>query len=150
MFKTGTLLILLCTMIPLANAKVYTWVDDQGRTHFGDKPPAEGANQLKLPKSTTAPAPSPSAAERRQTRQRMLDIYQKDREAKKAEQAKAKQEAKKLRKRCANARDQLERYTQSAIYENSEDGERRWLSDEEREKEIAGLRKAIKQNCKGE
>lgn len=42
----------------LALAEVYTWVDAQGRRHYGDKPPP-GAQQPKLPELNTVPAQKP-------------------------------------------------------------------------------------------
>lgn len=44
---------LICTLALVApgliQAEVYTWKDAQGRTHFGDRPPADsGAQQLEL------------------------------------------------------------------------------------------------------
>ncbi len=35
--------LLVIVSSPLCQAEVYTWKDDQGRTHFGDRPPPESA-----------------------------------------------------------------------------------------------------------
>jgi hypothetical protein len=44
--------------------KVYKWVDDKGRTHFGDAPPAEGAEEVII-RGVGSRRPSPPAGESR-------------------------------------------------------------------------------------
>ena len=41
-------------------AQVYKWVDEQGRTHYGEKPPAKGAAQVKSQDAAGAPKPGGS------------------------------------------------------------------------------------------
>ena len=54
-------LILLIAFATSASAGVYRWVDDSGQVHFGDRPPADGAEQVRLPPSSTyAPRQLPS------------------------------------------------------------------------------------------
>lgn len=48
---------LLCTA--LVQAKMYQWVDDKGRTHFSDKPPASILEKPSATK-TTAHVPTKS------------------------------------------------------------------------------------------
>ena len=129
------------------DAGVYKWTDDQGNVHFGDRPPAKGAEEVKVPES--APSPAPATKDRKSTQQRMLEMYREDREKKKLEKAKRKQEATQLAKKCENARNQLRKYQNSrALYDKLPGGERRFLTDEEREKTIAELQKAIGRNCR--
>ncbi|VAX08347.1 hypothetical protein MNBD_GAMMA26-543 [hydrothermal vent metagenome] len=149
MFRISTFLILFLAIISLADAKIYRWVDDQGNVHFGDKPQADNAELLKLPTTPSPSTPPPSAADRKQTQQKMLDIHQEDREKKKAAKIEDKKKAKELRKQCADARDRLARYLRtSRMYENTGEGERRWFTEAERNTEIEHLRKKIKHACK--
>lgn len=48
--KTGMAVAgLLLILSSLASAEVYRWVDDEGRVHFGDRPPPEaGASEVRL------------------------------------------------------------------------------------------------------
>ncbi len=130
-------------------AGVYKWVDKEGRVHFGDRPTSPQAQQFTLDK---APEPSnsaaPSAAQRQITRQRMLDMYQQEREKREAARTKKKRDAKKLAQQCANARDRLRRYEGSRLYKNLPNGERRYFSEAEREKTISQLKGNIKRYCK--
>ena len=128
-------------------AGVYKWTDDKGNVHFGDRPPTVDAEEVRIPKA--ASSPSTTAKERNRLRQRMLEIYQEDRNKKKLEETNRKQEAKQLAKQCEKARYRLGKYTESnALYDKLPNGERRYLTEEEREKAIAELQAAIEKNCK--
>jgi hypothetical protein len=53
--------LVLATFAASTFAQVYRWVDDSGQVHFGDRPPADGAEQVRLPPSSTyAPRQLPS------------------------------------------------------------------------------------------
>jgi hypothetical protein len=53
--------LVLATLTVSTTAQVYRWVDDSGQVHFGDRPPADGAEQVRLPPSSTyAPRQLPS------------------------------------------------------------------------------------------
>ena len=57
----------LCLVMSLAaHAEIYTWIDDRGRTHFGDRPPAEATAQTLAPRinSIDGPAAAPHGAHR--------------------------------------------------------------------------------------
>lgn len=68
------LALVLLLMLSPARAEVYRWVDDQGVTHYGDKPPKDGVAPVALPPLQTyspgeirqpaaaAPAAGPAAA----------------------------------------------------------------------------------------
>lgn len=54
--------LLLVAFAMSATADIYRWVDDDGVVQFGDRPPSEGAERLKLPPSSTyKPRQLPSA-----------------------------------------------------------------------------------------
>lgn len=61
-FNKGQLLAALALAAALAStpalaAKVYSWVDAQGKTHFGDKPPKDAqARQVKVSDTTSSDA----------------------------------------------------------------------------------------------
>lgn len=72
----------LCCLLPLAaSAQVYKWVDEQGRPHYGDRPPASAKTRpVTAPINTfegtpvlTAAKPSSSAASGRRAEQ--VTIY---------------------------------------------------------------------------
>lgn len=49
----------------LAGAQVYRWVDDQGVTHYGEKPGTRSAREVPRQDATDAPAPGRSAGQAR-------------------------------------------------------------------------------------
>lgn len=54
--RTSTLIALLLATSP-AWAQVYKWVDEQGRTHYGEKPPANKGAPVNLRDPTGGPRP---------------------------------------------------------------------------------------------
>lgn len=132
----------------LAGAAVYRWVDGDGAVHFSDRPPA-GAQFQEL--DTPAPSPSKgiSDAERRARQQKLLDMYEEERAGKR--EAREKREAQKQERqtRCNYAADRLRRYQAAPIlYEPLAGGERRVLSDAERERAIREVREAVQAWCR--
>ncbi len=53
MIKKWFLLALCLAVAPVYGGTMYKWVDENGRTHYSERPPAEGAEELKLPKAVT-------------------------------------------------------------------------------------------------
>jgi len=148
MFRTVQFLVVfgICTGPSLAG--VYKWFDEDGNVHFGDRPPqAENAEQVKVPKSAPA-SQAPDAAERRQTQQRMLDIYQEDREKKKQAKAEEKRKRKEMEARCVVARDRLKSFKDAVLYDLEEDGKRSYYSEEKKQATIQQLEAQIKKHCK--
>lgn len=146
MFRIIFSLILIGLPIAPTLAGAYKWVDEEGHVHFGDRPPSSGAEEVKIPKAAP-PTQAPDAAERRQIQQRMLDIYQEDREKKRQAEAEEKRKHKEMKARCVVARDNLRTYKNSRLYDLTPEGERRFLSDEERQNTITELEAQIKRHC---
>jgi hypothetical protein len=127
---------------------VYKWTDAQGRVHFGDRPPGDATGTPIAPPATPA-APAPNDAERAARQQRLLEMYRDERLEKEEREAKQKAEEEDRRRRCAHARDRLDRYERSPrIYDPQAGGERRYLSDGERDAEIRTARNEVARWCK--
>ena len=146
------LAITLCLLILIPNAVsgVYRWVDENGKIHYGDRPPAdeqaEEIAQKQQPVSSSSPPAQNNSAE---TRQRLLDRYEQEREEKKEAARKKREEAEKRKRNCERARKQLKYYeSYPLLYEKLPDGERRYLSAEEKDEDMRKLREAVKQWCK--
>jgi hypothetical protein len=130
-----------------AMADVYKWVDPQGTVHYGDRPPAAGADSSTL---TLPPAPSndPDHRQRILKQRRLLEAF----DAERAEQDQAAAEAAATRReqehRCERAALELAKYESANILLSSDDsGARIYVSDEEREKGIAEMRLWIGKHC---
>ncbi len=146
------LLILLLSLGQGAAADVYRWVDENGRVHFGDRPPANEAAETTTVETQDTPPSSPGTApgssDRGVTRQRLLDQYQKEREAKQEATQKKREEEQRREQLCVQARTELENYQiHPVLYEMAPNGERRYLSDQERAQTIAEARQAVEHWC---
>lgn len=151
--KTEKLLLCLLAAISLqAQAEIYKWTDAQGRVHYGDRPTGENAQAVQVAPAPVAPGQTAveSTAERAQRRQRMLDIYREERAEKAAAREKAREEAKQRKENCRNARLEYDRFKKSRlIYDYEDSGERRYLSDKERDDYVESLRQAVERWCGG-
>jgi hypothetical protein len=130
-----------------AHAQVYRWVDEQGKVHYGERPPsgakaAPVENRLATPPGAPAPkaAPDASQQERDFQRRRMEREQQEAREQKAA--AKARQQCERERARLAQLRNV--RRIQSGV---DEKGNLRYMSEAERADAIAAQEGAVARAC---
>ena len=143
----GLLLILCLLITPITQAGTYRWVDENGQTHFGDRPPANAASdEVEL----KAPAPS-SDADARARKQRMNEfLEQTEQERAERNEVKAKREAQaaKHEAQCQALRARL-KYLKSVsgIYRLNNDGERVFVDDEENERIRREFRARVKREC---
>lgn len=135
----ATLLMVLCAG---AGAQTYRWVDAQGVTHFGDRPPVGGGADTV---QTAPPAPADPAAAAR-TEALRADIEKRAAERAKArEEAAAQQAASAAKTReCAQARANL-KAMESARRLVGPDGAA--TSGEDRLALMAQLRASIAEHC---
>lgn len=129
-------LLLLCLLAtPVAAlAGTYRWVDENGQTHFGDRPPAGAvSDEVKV---TPAPVDEDAAARARKARVNEF-LEQSEKERAERNEAKARQEAaaEERQARCEQLRGRL-KYLKSVskIYRINNDGERVYVDDEENER----------------
>jgi len=154
MIKNYLLPILLFTALFFLTASVvagvYKWVDEDGHVQFGDRPPPEVEDSDEVKIRSKAPASAPAAkVDRKQARDRLLQQYKQEREEKKAAVVKKRKEKKEQEKRCSYAKDALSEYLEHPVlYERGADQERKYLTDQQRDAEIAKARKAVKRWCK--
>ncbi len=135
--------------MPSADAGVYRWVDDQGRVHFGDKPPdKERAESIDTTASPAPARPAPNAAERRDKQQRLLRAWEEERRQREEAQAKNKEEQERRENNCRIARDRLRSYRDAGyLYDLDAKGERRVFSYAERDAAIKEMEAAVAQWC---
>ena len=131
-----------------AHPQVYRWVDEQGKVHYGERPPSGAKaspveDRLAAPPGAPAPkaAPDASQQERDFQRSRMEREQTEAREQKAAE--KAKQQCERERSRLAQLRNV--RRIQSGV---DEKGNLRYMSDAERADAIASQEGAVARACR--
>lgn len=142
----------LCVFFGLsAQAAIYKWVDDKGKTHFSDSPPHKGAEEVK-------PRTGPSQKEVRDAREQLEEtlqrlkrkeqIRQERREDERQRKAQAEQREAQNRSRCRLLQRDLHVLSQQrAVYTINEKGERIYMNDEARKLELARLKKLIASHC---
>jgi len=137
--------LLCCGPIGAATAQVYKWVDENGVTHYGERPPQDRKAQTVETKPATAPDASPAAAPDWQ--EKNLDFQK--RRIERAQQAeREQQEAQEKQKRCNVARDDLQHMqTSRLLYDLNDKGERVFLDDAGRNAAIENVRRRVEKFC---
>jgi hypothetical protein len=153
---TALLFVLLCCgPIQTATAQVYKWVDENGVTHYGERPPQNQKAQTVGTKPATAPmavpapdSPSAKPPDSGDVQQQNIEFQRRriERERKAEQELKQAQDK---RKRCNLARDDLKQAEGSDLYDLNEKGERIFLDEAKRKAEIEQLRRRIEQFCTG-
>lgn len=142
------ILFLLLLISSVASAEVYRWRDADGKLHYGDRPPAD-AERMNIRSAPSSPTRAPTNTDRKETRQRLLDLYREEREEKKKLKQERIAKRKERKEKCLQARVDLDNYQYaSGIYRPTESGERDYLSKEERANYIQGLRDKVKKWCR--
>lgn len=137
----------------LAHAQQYKWVDQNGRTQYGDMPPpGVKATPLRPPTGPTSPPAAKGAAKAPLTpAEQELEFRrrQKEREAAATKDAQAKQAAEAEKLNCENARQTLRTLESGQrITRTNASGERYFLDDAQIAQETARAREAVSSWCK--
>ncbi|WP_336365610.1 DUF4124 domain-containing protein [Marinobacter sp. C2H3] len=125
-----TLSTLLLAPLPTA-AGVYTWVDAQGVTHFGDRPPAGSA-----PRAVAVDTPVSGVDDSVRARQQRIDAYLEQqrtaREQREAADQKARAASEKRAALCTKLRARQTNMARiSTFYRLNDQGERVFVSEDE-------------------
>jgi hypothetical protein len=131
----------LLTWSTLASAVVYKWVDAQGKTQYGDRPPdgvhaevVEGLGHDSHPAAAPPPgAPAPSAVVPTDVKKAVQNDVSAARE-----------------KQCAEAQDRYKKLIEGRhIYKTGDNGERVYLTSQEIDEERLNSKKEIEDVCGG-
>ncbi|MBU2892706.1 DUF4124 domain-containing protein [Colwellia sp. D2M02] len=143
----ATLLCLSIGIMHNANAEIYTWVDENGKTHFSDRPFPENATKTTV-KTITPKSHNSVAVENNKDSQWQKDyqLAQKKKAEKKEQEKLKKQENEDT---CKELKRQLTIHNQNGrTYRLDDNGERNYLTSEQIDKEKAQLSKALKKHCR--
>lgn len=130
-----------------AGAELNKWIDEQGRVHYSDRPPAgvEATPVRAAPPPASAPAPSKSYVEREAELRKASQSQAETSASSALQQANAEIE----KANCNAARQTLRSLQQEGrIVEFDAQGERRYLEDDERQRRIAEAQADIGKSCK--
>ena len=146
----------------VASAQLYKWVDKNGRTQYGDTPPADAAKvtRLKPPPPGSAPTPAPSADAKKDaagkdkggkalTPEQAFQKRQQERADADQKAAKERAEADQKRAGCEQAQASL-RQLQSGqrLSTVNAQGERVFIDDDARARQIEQAQKSVADWCK--
>jgi len=146
---SGRLLTLLCllTLPLLAHAGVYKWVDANGQTHFGDRPPAQAASS-EVEINAAPPRMDPSAEARHQNVTRFLDEQQREREKQQAAEQKIRQQSQKQEELCQKLQARLKYMASvSTFYDLNAQGGRMFVSESENRAIRERFRQKVAKAC---
>jgi Domain of unknown function (DUF4124) len=135
-----------------ASAQMYKWVEKDGKVRYGDTPPAGAdATPMKAPSAGTAPAPAAPEGKKEQPlspeaafRKRQLERDEQEQKA-----AKERELGEQKRANCERSQASL-RQLQSGqrITSVNASGERVYIDDDQRTREIDRAQKAVSEWCK--
>lgn len=143
--KILTLAVLLVAAPAMSSAaSVYKWTDENGVTHFGDRQPT-GQQAESVSIRTGKPSES-----NRQSPQEQVEALeeQEAKEAERKEESAAEEARRKQREaNCATARSNLSVLKRNSRIRIEEEGEQRYLSEEEIEEQRLKFEEIAKENC---
>ena len=124
--------ILACIVTALflstVNAEVYKWVDENGRTYYGEKPPVDDASKIDIKES---PGTEDNVVKPGVDRDKLLEIYEEERKQKKEQKLQAEKERKEKEKYCMELKNDIKDVQRGgSFYELDEKGERKYLSED--------------------
>ena len=140
-----SLLIIIC-VLPVAQAEIYRWLDENGNTQFSDRPLNSKTQKVKVDTQRNSYGGG-GVFERQRD---LLDGYEADDAQKRQEKRQAAKQAvrdERLQARCINAKDRLKNYQRGALYRLDGNVERNYYSEEERTKAIEKYKQLIDANC---
>ncbi len=121
---------------------IYKWVDEQGVTHFGEKPPAPGVGEkirVSVPSSSSSPVPEAKASPVPAPAPTPKDT------------AEDKAQAEITKKNCEIYSANLKVLQEHGrIKEQAADGQMKILADEEKQKRIQQAEKFLAEHCQGQ
>lgn len=141
-----------------ASAQNYKWIDKDGKVRYGDTPPPGAkSTQLKPPPGPAAPSAAAGSAAAKDAKKGPLTPAEQEQafrkrqlEAKATEEKAQKSQAASAEKAqaCASARENLRALESGQrISRTDEKGERYFIDDAQREKDMARSREQVKQVC---
>jgi HD superfamily phosphohydrolase len=146
MRKTLLFIFSFILQINTAYPEVYKWVDENGKTVYGDKPVSENADVVKIKKTSTQ---DKTYLERIEKQNKLLKVMQEERDEKIAKQKQELEKKEKQKEQCADMRKKLQKMKISThLYEETDDPNNpKIYSNEERKTEEGKYEEYIKENC---
>jgi len=135
-----------------AVAKVYKWVDENGKVHYSDKPFDDKSQEIEM-KAEPTDAELSKAKKRANNlihhQNKVLEMAEEDANKKLIDDAKKEKEKRKLTKLCNSAKTEINLLGRGyRSYTENKDGKRHYLSDQEKTDKIAEIQQHVDKNCR--
>lgn len=146
-------MILLCTH---SYGQIYKWLDENGNAHFSDEPPKNNTafQTLNIPSSsrstTSAPASEPNLNNEliKQRQQKMIDVFEQERQAKKAKlEAELAAKRKELAETCKKGQSIISAVRTGGLEVEDKHGNKRMLPESERAAIEKQVQQSLKEHC---
>jgi hypothetical protein len=138
-------LITLLSSQNLLAVEVFKWVDEKGHVHYEEKKTVPGAKAMQL---KPAPKRDTQLEQRIRKRERLLEVYEEERDGRKTQALKLAEEKKARVEKCQQAQETLTTYEQaSRIYTDDANGNQVNLSDAQRSRTLKDARAQVKKYC---
>lgn len=147
-YRIVLLLVCLFGASPWAFAeKIYKWVDSDGNVHYSAQPGGKQAQELKI-HTLPAPPAAPAATPAESPQPSFVESYEKEQKEKAAAAEKAAKEKEVRDKNCEIVRKHMiSLQLGGRLYEIDENGERKFLSDEEIQSRLEQAKKDVAKWC---
>ncbi|MEO0997978.1 MAG: DUF4124 domain-containing protein [Pseudomonadota bacterium] len=148
MMRLLPIALILFTSVAIAS-EVYTWRDENGVLHYGDKPLADDARRVVIETRRTNPsAVTARATERQADLAEASEEFQARRNDERAAAEAARIAAEEKQQACSEARDRLRAYINARrLYRQGDDGEPVYLSSEEIDQARQDAERAVADRC---
>ncbi len=153
LFKINTYSISLCCLLVFSlpvQAEIYKWKDEHGRTHYGDKPVDNQAEEVEYKSTTTTGKGNAASWQEIQARQeKFLDYLEEERQARDEKRQKQLEVIAQRNKQCDEAkahRDEL--ISIPVFYRVDEQGNKEFISTEEKDENLEKTETFISKHCK--
>jgi hypothetical protein len=144
------ILAILAALALPATAQVFKWVDEKGRTHYGEKPP-EGVKATEVGAAPASPGGGTTPAAQPDWKQKELESKRQriERDKKESqESARAQNREAQRAYRCEDGRRRLAMLNeQIRLYDRNEKGEKVYMEDKERPAAEAAAKRLVAENC---
>ena len=145
--SNSAIILLSCLITLSASAEIYKWVDEEGKVHYGEKPPStiteDGIKTIKYKDNVD----TRSANEALKKKSKSLNKLSKKRKGKREDAAAKKEELAKNKVLCEQAKKNLANYQFPKVSIKEDDGSVRALGEEERQLGIKKSEEIVKQVC---
>lgn len=144
--RLGCWMLLLC--VGHAGAQVYKWVDANGVTHYGAQPPSGNtAKELRLRDASPPSAGAPPAGQSSTLKEREIE-FRKRQALREREETRLAEERSQRDQDCRAARLEIaDMRISRRLYELNDRGERVFMSDAQRDAEIARREAEYNRRC---